>query len=520
MTWTATSTAAVAHRVADLGQRLRDADDRPRNSCRVSARRRPATSPWRSAAPEHRGPDHRHVEHAPRPARRPSARSTRPPTASTGVTGSIAVTGWAIDDIEVTGVRILRDPVAGRARGHADASSATRCSSTARGPTCRRCSRTRRAASRAGWGYLMLTNFLPNLGNGTFRLHAIADDADGHSTILGTKTITCTNSTATTPFGAIDTPGQGGTVSGTTSRTSAGCSRAGRAARIRRRRHGAGRDRRRVHQRRPRRMDEPSGSDGAVPRGAVSGRSAPRSAWPRSTPRALTNGVHTIAWVVTDNLGSRGRHRQPLLHGVERQPGARLMPSACLRRGSARDGRRSSNANSAASGRQAPASSGRRGFDLDDAAADVCRPRRRRDDPGGGARSHRAAAGARRSTDQVEGTFTGYLRVAGGLAPLPIGSALNAATGAFTWQPGVGFVGPYDLVFARWENGRAVARQDVRIVLNREGQQPRRAAGRDRHAGVAGGRRAAVRGGGLGAAIRERLGTDRRRHAARLGVSG
>ena len=33
--------------------------------------------------------------------------------------------------------------------------------------------------TRAGWGYLMLTNFLPNLGNGTFRLTAIADDADG-----------------------------------------------------------------------------------------------------------------------------------------------------------------------------------------------------------------------------------------------------------------------------------------------------------------------------------------------------
>ena len=29
---------------------------------------------------------------------------------TTGVTGSIAVTGWALDDVEVTRVRILRDP--------------------------------------------------------------------------------------------------------------------------------------------------------------------------------------------------------------------------------------------------------------------------------------------------------------------------------------------------------------------------------------------------------------------------
>ncbi len=65
--------------------------------------------------------------------------------------------------------------------------------------------------------------------------------------------------------------------------------------------------------------------------------------------------------------------------------------------------------------------------------------------------------------------YTGYLRVSGGLAPLPIGSALDAETGAFAWQPGVAFVGPYDLVFVRWSGGHAVARQDVRVVLNAKG---------------------------------------------------
>ncbi|MFC2145782.1 hypothetical protein ACFLRT_00305 [Acidobacteriota bacterium] len=67
---------------------------------------------------------------------------------------------------------------------------------------------------RAGWGYMMLTNFLPNGGNGTFKIHAIAVDSEGHQVTLGTKTINCDNTNAVKPFGAIDTPDQGGTASG------------------------------------------------------------------------------------------------------------------------------------------------------------------------------------------------------------------------------------------------------------------------------------------------------------------
>jgi len=50
--------------------------------------------------------------------------------------------------------------------------------------------------------------------NGVFHLYAYADDADGHSTLLGTKTLACDNQNAKAPFGAIDTPGQGDIVSG------------------------------------------------------------------------------------------------------------------------------------------------------------------------------------------------------------------------------------------------------------------------------------------------------------------
>jgi hypothetical protein len=42
-------------------------------------------------------------------------------------------------------------------------------------------------------------------------------------------------------------------------------------------------------------------------------------------------------------------------------------------------------------------------------------------------------------------------------------------TGTFTWQPGVGFVGRYDLVFVEWAGGRAVSRQEVTITLHPRG---------------------------------------------------
>ena len=67
---------------------------------------------------------------------------------------------------------------------------------------------------KAGWGYMMLTNFLPDSGNGTFTIDAIATDIEGHQVTLGSKTIYCDNVNAVKPFGAIDTPSQGGSASG------------------------------------------------------------------------------------------------------------------------------------------------------------------------------------------------------------------------------------------------------------------------------------------------------------------
>lgn len=72
--------------------------------------------------------------------------------------------------------------------------------------------------------------------------------------------------------------------------------------------------------------------------------------------------------------------------------------------------------------------------------------------------------------DRVDGQrYSVYLRVPGGLAPLPVGSSFDESAGLFTWQPGVAFVGAYDFVFIQWSSGSVVQRQEVRIVLNPKG---------------------------------------------------
>ena len=166
-------------------------------------------------------------------------------------------------------------------------------------------------STRGGWGYLLLTNSLPNLGNGTFRLSVFAADPDGHNSFLGTTTITVANASAVTPFGAIDTPGQGEVVSGA-SYANFGW----------------------VLSPAPALAYPPFGTvsvvvDGvfqSVPPGGWTSRPDltalfPALSYPGITnalgvatlnTTTMTNGLHTIAWVVTDSRPGRG-HRQPLL---------------------------------------------------------------------------------------------------------------------------------------------------------------------------------------------------------------
>ena len=278
----------------------------------------------------------------------------------------------------------------------------------------------------------MLSLFLPNLGNGTFRLHAIAEDSDGHATTLGTKTITCNNSSATAPFGAIDTPGQGATVSGVVGNFGW------------------------VLARGLRRADPPGGGtvqvliDGAVASfvpGGWNSRSDLSALFPAAEypgintalglaafdSTTLSNGVHTIAWVVTDNLGNSagvGSRYFTVSNGAGiTASSSQLAASASLL---------------PASSQPVPRITGRRGFDPYGAYETF--------EPGADGRITIAIPEMGRVELWLPAGSTAQALVNGVRRPLPIGSQFNADTGQFTWNPGVGFNGAYDFLLA----GRAI----------------------------------------------------------------
>ncbi len=144
-----------------------------------------------------------------------------PANNSSGIAGAIGVTGWALDPVDVAKVDIWRDPIGNEPTssnglvfiGDAVFVADARPDVEATFPAAPR-------NNRAGWGYQLLTSLLPNnggspgLGNGTYNLHAIAHNTAGITVDLGTRTIGADNAHAAKPFGTIDTPGQGSTISG------------------------------------------------------------------------------------------------------------------------------------------------------------------------------------------------------------------------------------------------------------------------------------------------------------------
>ncbi|UCH96174.1 MAG: BACON domain-containing protein, partial [Candidatus Aminicenantes bacterium] len=121
------------------------------------------------------------------------------------VCSSIPVTGWALDDLEVQSVRIYRQI----GNGHAFIGETVFVEGAR--PDVEAAYPGYPMNHTAGWGYMLLTNFLPN---GTQVIYAVAADSAGHQVTLGSGTITIDNTKAVKPFGAIDTPTQGGSASG------------------------------------------------------------------------------------------------------------------------------------------------------------------------------------------------------------------------------------------------------------------------------------------------------------------
>ena len=131
------------------------------------------------------------------------------------VVGEVAVTGWVLDDDRVVQVSIYRNPAPNEAvqpNGLVFVGDATFVAGAR--PDVAGLYPVNPLRDRAGWGYMLLSNMLPPAPPSGFQFSAFARDSDGVQTPLGTRTMHLANSTSQLPFGTIDTPAQGATVSG------------------------------------------------------------------------------------------------------------------------------------------------------------------------------------------------------------------------------------------------------------------------------------------------------------------
>lgn len=153
----------------------------------------------------------------------------QPGTQNGSLSGAIAVTGWALDDIAVSRISLYREPVpqdpgaaivtvVGKSLvyiGDAIFLADTR-------PDVAQSYPNNPLNYRAGWGMLFLTNTTYNNngvagfgGNGTYILHVVGTTFEGYQVEIGSRRVIVDNAHALLPFGTIDTPTQGQTnVSG------------------------------------------------------------------------------------------------------------------------------------------------------------------------------------------------------------------------------------------------------------------------------------------------------------------
>jgi hypothetical protein len=144
-----------------------------------------------------------------------------PTNGATNLHGAIGVTGWALDDIEVVRISVWRDRI-GSEPVHPNGLVYIIDAVFLEGarPDVANAFPTYPLNTRAGWGVQILTNMLINSdgsagrGNGTYRFSVFAHDREGKTTLLGARTVTVNNAASTQPFGTLDTPGNGETISG------------------------------------------------------------------------------------------------------------------------------------------------------------------------------------------------------------------------------------------------------------------------------------------------------------------
>ncbi len=370
------------------------------------------------------------------------------PKEGASVYGNIAITGWAIDDTGVDSVKIYRDPVDDESEGLKYVGDAVLVEGAR--PDIELLYPDYPMNYKAGWGYMLLSYFLPNMGNGTYRFYAYANDSYGNETLLGSKTIVCDNTHSTNPFGAIDTPIQGGLASGT-SYVNYGWVLAPQPN-----------------------MIPYNGStinvwvDGKYLghpiynqyREDIAGlfpglnNSNGAAGYFYIDTTGYLDGIHTIAWVVKDNAGNEEGIGSRYFSIINSYRSSQEMNSSYM------SGYQSVyNTNSVITVNSSPISI-LKGFKLDGKKSTIYP-------------DHENVFHVTLSPlDRVEihigkvsnGTMSGYMNIGERCSPLPVGSSLDISNGIFYWQPGPGFSGEYSLEFITKENNEDTTRISIRKI--------------------------------------------------------
>ena len=379
-----------------------------------------------------------------------------PTSGIVNVAGSLPVTGWAVDDVGIARVDIFRDAVGSEPAGAQILLGSASLVSGSR-PDVENLYPNSPLNYRAGWGFMVLTNMLPDLvngratgGNGAFRLHAYAIDTEGIATYLGAKNFQANNAASVKPFGTLDTPAQGGTASGSAYMVwgwaiSPRGTIPTNGSTITMYVDGVARGNPTYNNYR---------SDIATMFPGYANSNGAIGYLPFNTT-TLANGTHTISWVVTDNLGNT--------EGIGSrfftvQNGTSALTSNMTSVGAVDSASQALKSSGEALGQTAEAVAEVppdyslvevRKVASDDSTPEIVFPE------WSGEIKVRT-----RETEQIEvklanqfgdggATYEGYVVVGGRMRPLPVGASLDPKTGLFTWQPGPGFLGRYRLVFLR-----------------------------------------------------------------------
>jgi uncharacterized delta-60 repeat protein len=367
------------------------------------------------------------------------------PVEGSVLAGSVAVTGWSLDNIGVKRVEIWRDLQPGEPtptfsspgdprNGQIFIANATFVDGAR--PDVEGLYVSMPFAYRAGWGYLMLTWGLYNSGNGVYKLYAYSFDLEDHITTLGAKSVTFSNNAATKPFGSVDTPGIGGDAGTSPNFGWALTPKVNGTATCKIQSNGvqvsidSGPLQPVVY------GDARSDLAGAFPGFSNSAAAGGHFLFDWST---LTNGPHTIGWLVTDDCNRAdgvGSRYFNVTNGTSLLAAPAQAPAGGLRVAETE----SSEPITVAYGFGELPQIVEAGL--------------------AGSRTIEVRQGERVELRTPRGYEVVYQIAGGQVRGLPIGSTWDAASGTFSWQPAPAFLGRYRIIFS---NGRE--RISVRVVV-------------------------------------------------------